>query len=69
LTLFLGRWHGEIRRERAGAAGFGYDPYFWVAGAGRPDDGGLAGARREERAARTRGLAVRRLVEGLAGLD
>jgi XTP/dITP diphosphohydrolase len=28
----LGRWHGEIRRERRGAGGFGYDPHFWIAG-------------------------------------
>ncbi len=68
LTLFVARWHGEIRRERAGAAGFGYDPYFWVAGAEGPTTAAsLAPA--EKNARSHRGLAVRRLIEGLAGLD
>lgn len=68
LTLFLGHWHGEIRRERAGAAGFGYDPYFWIEGPEGPTTAAsLAPA--EKNAQSHRGIAVRRLVDGLAGLD
>ncbi|CAN8138968.1 dITP/XTP pyrophosphatase [uncultured Thiomicrorhabdus sp.] len=26
----LGRWYGEILREKRGDGGFGYDPVFWV---------------------------------------
>lgn len=26
--IMEGEWHGEIARERSGAAGFGYDPLF-----------------------------------------
>jgi len=32
LVLFTARWHGEIRRERRGAGGFGYDPHVWIPG-------------------------------------
>lgn len=68
LTLFLARWHGEIRAERAGAAGFGYDPYFWIAGR----DGATTAASLtpgEKNAQSHRGLAVQALIRGLAGLD
>jgi len=68
LTLFTARWHGEIRRERAGAAGFGYDPYFWI-----PVCGGAQGSTTaasltpaEKNACSHRGLAVRALIAGLA---
>jgi len=64
LTLFTAQWHGEIRRERAGAGGFGYDPYFWI---GATTAASLSPA--EKNAQSHRGLAVRALVEGLAGLD
>ena len=29
-----GEWHGEIAAAAQGEGGFGYDPYFWVPGAG-----------------------------------
>lgn len=29
-----GEWHGEIAAAPQGEQGFGYDPYFWVPGAG-----------------------------------
>ncbi|HEY5762542.1 MAG TPA: non-canonical purine NTP pyrophosphatase, partial [Rhodocyclaceae bacterium] len=29
-----GEWHGEIAAGPRGEGGFGYDPYFWVPGAG-----------------------------------
>lgn len=29
-TCFEGRCHGEVRTERRGEGGFGYDPHFWV---------------------------------------
>lgn len=64
LTLFVAQWHGEIRRERAGAGGFGYDPYFWI---GETTAASLTPA--EKNAQSHRGLAVRALVKGLAGLD
>jgi hypothetical protein len=32
LVLFTARWHGEIRRERRGTGGFGYDPHVWIPG-------------------------------------
>lgn len=68
LTLFLARWHGEIRAERAGAAGFGYDPYFWIAGRdGATTTASLTPA--EKNAQSHRGLAVQALIRGLAGLD
>ncbi|MBK7823824.1 non-canonical purine NTP pyrophosphatase [Nannocystis sp.] len=68
LTLFTARWHGEIRCERAGAAGFGYDPYFWIpacAGAQGPTTA-AALTPAEKNACSHRGLAVRALIAGLA---
>lgn len=29
-VIGLGRWYGEILREKRGEGGFGYDPIFWV---------------------------------------
>lgn len=29
-VIGLGRWYGEILREKRGDGGFGYDPIFWV---------------------------------------
>ena len=29
-----GEWHGEIAAAAQGGGGFGYDPFFWVPGAG-----------------------------------
>ena len=67
LALFVARWHGEIRRERRGAAGFGYDPHFWIAG---PDGECTAAdlSPAEKNARSHRGQAVRALIAGLAGL-
>jgi XTP/dITP diphosphohydrolase len=67
LALFVARWHGEIRRERHGAAGFGYDPHFWIAGdapEGPRTAADLSGA--EKNAVSHRGQAVRALLAGLA---
>jgi XTP/dITP diphosphohydrolase len=67
LAVFAARWHGEIRRERRGAAGFGYDPYFWVEDAGGPStSAALSPAEKNRRS--HRGQAVRALLTGLAGL-
>lgn len=30
LLLFEARWAGEIRRDRRGEGGFGYDPHVWI---------------------------------------
>jgi XTP/dITP diphosphohydrolase len=67
LGIFVGRWDGEIRRGRAGAGGFGYDPHFWVAG---PDgERSAAQLAPDEKHARShRGQAVRRLLAALPGL-
>lgn len=64
LALFVARWHGEIRTERHGAAGFGYDPHFWIAGPDGPRTAAdLSPA--EKNAASHRGQAVRALLTGL----
>ena len=67
LGIFLGRWDGEIRQERRGAGGFGYDPYFWVAGPDGPVTAAeLAPA--EKHARSHRGQAVGRLLAALPAL-
>ncbi len=67
LAVFAARWHGEIRRARRGAAGFGYDPYFWVEDAGgETTSAALSPAEKNRRS--HRGQAVRALLTGLAGL-
>ncbi len=54
-----GRCRGEVRVERRGEGGFGYDPHFWI-------DGGKATFAELSRAAKSqrshRGVAMRRLV-------
>jgi len=63
IVLFEGRWDGEIRRERRGDGGFGYDPHVWIA-----HDRTVAELSQAEKAAVShRGQAVARLVEYLAG--
>lgn len=65
LALFVARWHGEIRREREGSGGFGYDPYFWIDGpAGPTSAAALAPDEKNQRS--HRGQAVRALLAGLA---
>ena len=67
LALFTARWHGEIRQERRGEAGFGYDPHFWTeTEAGQVTSAELSPA--EKNARSHRGQAVRAVVRGLAGL-
>jgi XTP/dITP diphosphohydrolase len=64
LALFTARWHGEIRRERRGEAGFGYDPHFFIEGEG----GAVSSAElttAEKNARSHRGQAVRALIAGL----
>lgn len=72
LGIFLARWDGEIRQERRGTGGFGYDPHFWIAG---PDGAGadvqvtaaeLAPADKHARS--HRGQAVRLLLAALPAL-
>lgn len=67
LGIFVGRWDGEIRRARAGAGGFGYDPHFWISG---PEgDRAVAQLAPDEKHARShRGQAVRRLLAALPAL-
>ncbi len=65
LALFVARWHGEIRSEREGSAGFGYDPYFWIDGeAGPTTAAALTPAEKNQRS--HRGQAVRALISGLS---
>lgn len=65
LALFIARWHGEIRREPRGEAGFGYDPHFFVEGeAGPVSSAELTAAEKNSRS--HRGQAVRALIAGLA---
>lgn len=57
-----GRCRGEVRVERRGEGGFGYDPHFWI------DHGAqtFAELTRAEKASRShRGAAMRRLVDEL----
>lgn len=71
LVLFTAEWAGEIRRERRGVGGFGYDPHVWISVHG---PSGLIGEQTVaelsagEKAARShRGQAVARLVAYLRG--
>jgi XTP/dITP diphosphohydrolase len=68
LALFTARWHGEIRRERRGEAGFGYDPHFVIASeggeAGEVSSAELSPAEKNTRS--HRGQAVRAMITGLA---
>jgi len=71
LVVFTAEWAGEIRQERRGAGGFGYDPHVWISLHG---PSGLIGERTvaelsaSEKAARShRGQAVARLVAYLRG--
>lgn len=54
-----GRCRGEVRIERRGEGGFGYDPHFWIDGGAQT----FAELSRPEKARRShRGAAMRRLV-------
>ena len=67
LSLFTAEWHGEIRQEGRGAAGFGYDPHFFVAGAAGPVSAAqLTPA--EKNARSHRGQAMRAVLAGLEAL-
>jgi XTP/dITP diphosphohydrolase len=66
-ALFSARWHGEIRRERRGLGGFGYDPHVWVtSAAGECTVAELPEA--EKNARSHRGQAFARLVAALPRL-
>lgn len=68
LALFTAHWHGEIRSERRGEAGFGYDPHFWTTTeAGQVTSAELTAA--EKNARSHRGQAARALIAGLAALS
>jgi len=65
LRCFEGRWYGEVRAERRGAGGFGYDPHFWL------DDGActVAELSAEAKGARShRGAATWALLAALPEL-
>lgn len=71
LTLFVSRWHGQIRRARSGEAGFGYDPHFWIPredGAGGVEVTAADLAPADKNARSHRGQAVRALLTGLGSL-
>lgn len=55
-------WHGEILREPRGSGGFGYDPLFLVAGAGRT---GAELPAEEKNRISHRGLALAQLLKRL----
>jgi len=59
-----GEWHGEIVAEPRGSGGFGYDPHFWLA-----EFGCTAAelAADKKNTISHRGIALRRLIERLAG--
>jgi XTP/dITP diphosphohydrolase len=57
--LFEGRWDVEVRTDRRGSGGFGYDPHAWLEG----EDRTVAELASDEKAARShRGRALRRLL-------
>jgi len=59
MATFEGRWHVEVRTERRGVGGFGYDPHAWV------DDGAqtVAELTADAKAQRShRGAALRALL-------
>ena len=57
-----GRWDGEIIAEASGQGGFGYDPHFWLAEAGKTC-AELSAAEKNSRS--HRGQALRELVKKL----
>ena len=65
LGLYSGSVEGVILEEPRGAGGFGYDPLFYY-----PPFGCTFGEASEERKSEVshRGLAMRRMLKGLAGL-
>lgn len=70
--LFEGRWDVELRVERRGSGGFGYDPHAWLleAPAERPTERGrtVAELTPDDKAARShRGQAMRALLAWLTG--
>ncbi len=67
LALFTAQWPGEIRRERRGAAGFGYDPHFFVDGEAGPVSAAELTAA-EKNARSHRGQAMRAVIAGLTAL-
>lgn len=71
-----GSCRGDVRVERRGSGGFGYDPHFWIDGSPAGSSGGAAGGRATgrtfaelspgEKSQRShRGMALRRLVQEL----
>ncbi|MFV8756255.1 non-canonical purine NTP pyrophosphatase [Nannocystaceae bacterium ST9] len=57
-----GRCRGEVRVERRGEGGFGYDPHFWIEGGART----FAELSRAEKSRQShRGMAMRRLIDEL----
>lgn len=66
LVLFEARWAGEIRRDRRGDGGFGYDPHVWISGeSGEATVAELPAA--EKAVLSHRGQAVAQLVAYLRG--
>ena len=61
-TLFEGRVHGKIARERSGANGFGYDPVFVADESGRPF---AEMTESEKNAISHRGRALRAMISSL----
>lgn len=60
-----GRCHGEVRTERRGTGGFGYDPYFWFDGGSKT----FAELGADEKSQRShRGAAMRTLLAELPRL-
>lgn len=62
VLTFEGLWHVQVRTERRGTGGFGYDPHAWIDGGRRT----VAELARAEKATMShRGLAMRKLLEWL----
>lgn len=66
-----GSCRGQVRVERRGSGGFGYDPYFWIDGASRSGSAATGGrtfaelSPGEKSQRSHRGAAMRRLVQEL----
>jgi XTP/dITP diphosphohydrolase len=61
-----GSWHGEIRDEPLGSAGFGYDPHFWL------PQLGLTAAQLEpahKNSVSHRGIAMGKLLQQLTAMQ